>query len=227
LLRILPVLPVCAALFACGPATSGTAAPRAPTATTTPAPGITAAPGPSAEPAPEPGERPLVACSAKHPIPELTLATLKPEAWSQATHGYRPQASGGRPTAWDGDTASVDAYLDGVHACAHAAFADSFLRSLRELPKAHPLSDPELSATVELVIDGETGKLAEVGIVGSSGVAEFDAAAVAAFSYAFPLEGAPPVSLSSDGRLYVSWELKRNPEEACQRAQARPWKLRF
>ncbi len=224
--RLLLALPTCAAL-ACGPASSGSATPPPAAPGTAPAPSVAAAPEPSAAPAPEPGERPAVACSAKHPIPELTLATLEPEAWSQATHGYRPQASGGRPTAWDGDTSAVDAYLDGVHACAHAAFADSFLRSLRQLPKTHPLSDPELSATVELVIEGETGKLAEIGIVGSSGVAEFDAAALAAFSYAFPLEGVPPVSLSSDGRLYVSWELKRSPDEACQRSQARPWKLRF
>ena len=186
-----------------------------------------AASGPPPAPATAPGEHPTVACPAKHPIGALTLGTLKPDEWSDAILGYRAQANGGRPTAWDGDTTEVDAYLEGVHACVHAAFADSFLRSLRDLPKTHALSDPELSATLELVIEGETGRLAEVGVVGSSGVPEFDAAAVASFARAFPLEGAPSASLSSDGRLYVTWEMRRSPDDACKRSQARPWKLRF
>jgi hypothetical protein len=225
-LRALVVLPVL--LLGCQSTTSTPPTLPAQTPATARAgapPGATStSPAPAA---PDPGERPTAACPATHAIAELPLASIKTEEWTDATLGYRPQASGGRPTALDGDTSAIDAYLDGVHACVHAAFADSFLRSLRELPEAHALSDPELNATVELVIDGESGKLVEVGIVGSSGVPEFDTAAVAAFGRAFPVAGAPPVSLSSDGRLYVTWELKRRPEEACQRSQARPWKLRF
>jgi hypothetical protein len=152
---------------------------------------------------------------------------VKADDWAAAIAGYKPQANGGRPVAWEGDAALVDEYLEGVHACVHRAFAESFLRSLRDLPKAHPLSDPELGATVEIVVEGETGRLAEVGIVASSGVPEFDAAAVASFGRAFPLAPVPPAIWSSDGRLYVTWELHRRPEEGCRREQARPWKLRF
>lgn len=129
--------------------------------------------------------------------------------------------------AWEGDATELERYLEGIHACVHAAFVDSFLRSLRDLPKDHPLSDQELAATVELVVEGETGRLADAGIVASSGVPEFDAAAVAAFTRAFPLAPVPATLWSSDGRLYVTWELKRRPEDACKRAQARAWKLRF
>lgn len=129
--------------------------------------------------------------------------------------------------AWEGAEGELNAYLEGVHACVHTAFAASFLRSLAALPKENPLSDPTLEATVELVIDGESGALVQVGIVASSGVPEFDAAAVAAFGAAFPLAPPPAATLSSDRHLYVTWELHRNPEEACRREQARPWKLRF
>lgn len=187
-----------------------------------------AEPAPTAA-APEPpsGEHPNVACKAPHPIAPLPLASVNIDDWAKAIAGYRPQANGGRPVAWEGDQGDVDAYLDAVHACVHGAFADSFLRSLAALPKDNPLSDPTLETTVELVIDGETGALAEAGVVGSSGVPEFDAAGIAAFVHAFPLEKPPPATLSSDGRLYVTWELHRNPDEACRREQARPWKLRF
>jgi len=217
---------VSAALGACQ-ATPAAVSPGPATATARPA----LAPAPVATapppPAPPPGERPNVECKAKHPIAPLPLAAVNIDDWAKAIAGYRPQANGGRPVAWEGDEGELDAYLDGVHACVHEAFADSFLRSLAALPKDHPLSDPTLETTVELVIDGETGALAESGVVASSGVPEFDAAAVAAFEHAFPLDKPPPATLSSDGRLYVTWELHRNPEEACRREQARAWKLRF
>jgi TonB family protein len=188
------------------------------------------APALALAPAPEPpdtSEHPNARCSAAHPIEPLPLAAVKVDDWAQAIAGYRPQANGGRPVAWEGDAAELDRYLDSVHACVHAVFVDSFLRSLRDLPKDHALSDPELGATVEVVIEGETGRLADVGIVASSGVPEFDAAAVAAFGHAFPLAPAPAATWSSDGRVYVTWELKRRPEDGCKRAQARAWKLRF
>ena len=129
--------------------------------------------------------------------------------------------------AWEGNEAAVKGYLEAVHACVHTAFADSFLVSLRSLPAGHPLADRELATTVEVVVNGESGALEEVGVVASSGVPELDAAAVAAFGAAFPLAPPPPASLSSDGNLYITWELHRRPAEACSASQARPWKLRF
>jgi hypothetical protein len=215
-----------AALAACQ-ATSRAVTPAPVTATASATPATAKAAVAPAPPAPPPGERPNVACKAPHPIAELPLASVKVDAWADAIAGYKPQANGGRPVAWEGAEADLGAYLENVHACVHEAFADSFLRSLASLPKDASLSDPTLETTVELVIDGESGALAEAGVVGSSGVPEFDAAALAAFGHAFPLAKPPPDTLSSDGRLYVTWELHRNPDEACRREQARPWKLRF
>ena len=181
----------------------------------------------AAVPAAEPGERPNVACTAKHPIAELPLASVNVDAWANAIAGYRPQANGGRPVSWEGNEPALKEYLEAVHACVHAAFADSFLASLRTLPAGHPLADPELATTVEVVVNGESGALEQVGVVASSGVPELDAAAVAAFGAAFPLAPPPPAILSSDGNFYVTWELRRRREEACSAAQARAWKLRF
>jgi TonB family protein len=218
-------------LLACQPAVAS-APPAAPTvragaippAPTSPVAVPASAPAPAAS---SPGEHPALACAAQHPVAALPLGSVNVDDWADAIAKYRPQANGGRPVAWEGAESEVLAYLDAVHACVHVAFADSFLRSLASLPKDHPLSDPELAATVELVIDGDSGRLAEIGVVASSGVPEFDAAAVAAFGRAFPLAPPPAASLSSDERLYVTWELRRRPEDACKREQARPWKLRF
>lgn len=207
-----------------------TPAPNAPApAATAPNPAA-AAPGPPAtapSPAPSPGERPSQACAAKHSIVPLPLSAVIVDDWANAIASYRPEANGGRPVAWEGAESAVKGYLEAVHACVHVAFFDSFLASLDGLPKTHALSDPELATTVELVVDGESGALEKSGVVASSGVPEFDAAALAAFSRAFPLEAPPPESLSSDGHLYVTWEIHRRREEACSSAQARAWKLRF
>lgn len=216
-----------ATLLACQ-ASPAQSAPPPRTAATPPAVTAAAANSASAPPAPEPpGERPNVACKASHPIAAMPLHAVDVDAWANAISAYRPLANSGRPVAWEGAQGELDAYLENVHACVHTAFADSFLRSLATLPKESPLSDPTLEATVELVIDGESGALVQAGIVGSSGVPEFDAAAVAAFHAAFPLAPPPAATVSSDGHLYVTWELHRRPEEACRLEQARPWKLRF
>ncbi len=175
----------------------------------------------------EPGERPSVACAAKHSIVPLPLSAVNVDDWANAIAAYRPQANGGRPVAWEGAEGAVKAYLESVHACVHVAFADSFLTSLKGLAPTNPLSDQELATTVELVVDGESGNLVEAGVVASSGVPELDAAAVAAFGRAFPLDPPPAAALSSDGRMYVTWELHRQREQACSPASARAWKLRF
>ncbi len=80
---------------------------------------------------------------------------------------------------------------------------------------------------MELVIDGETGALADKGIVSSSGVAEFDAAVVATFAGIFPVVEIAPELLSSDGRLYVTWEVTRDPARLGDMTLVRAWKLRF
>ena len=211
-----------------GPATTtGPASPAAVSPPSAQGAGAASDPEEAAAPVVEPGERPSVACAATHPIAELPLASINVDAWANAIAGYRPQANGGRPVSWEGNEPALKAYLEGVHACVHAAFADSVLASLRTVPAGHPLADPELATTVEVVVNGESGALEQVGVVASSGVPELDAAAVAAFGAAFPLAAPPPALLSSDGNFYVTWELRRRREDACSATQARAWKLRF
>jgi hypothetical protein len=177
-------------------------------------------------PPPAPAPPTLPACDAKHPLPELPLSSISVDSWADELGRYQPMANGGRPTPLDEARVEVEAYLKRVGACAERLFAGSFLPSLQGLPADHALSDPTLATTVELVID-ETGALASKGVVSSSGVPEFDAAVVATFAGVFPLGELSPALLSSDGRLYVTWEVRRDPEKLKDLTLARAWKLRF
>jgi hypothetical protein len=196
--------------------------PLAPTPPPAPVP-TTPVPAPAAPPAAPPA---LPACDAKHALPELPLASIDVKAWADELGRYQPMANGGRPTPLDESKSELDGYLARVRACTERLFVGSFLSSLDGLASDHPLSDPALTTTVELVID-EAGALAEKGIVSSSGVPEFDAAVIATFAGVFPLGELPPAVLSSDGRLYVTWEVHRDPQKIRDLTLARAWKLRF
>jgi hypothetical protein len=189
------------------------------------APAATAATATAAA-APPPSPPPLPACDAKHTLPELPLSAIQVDAWADELGRYRPMANSGRPTPLDEGRAEVDVYVGRVSACAERLFAGSFLPSLSGLPADHALSDPTLATTVELVID-ETGVLVEKGVVSSSGVPEFDAAVIATFAGVFPLGELSPTVLSSDGRLYLTWEVQRDASKLKDRALVRAWKLRF
>jgi hypothetical protein len=166
-------------------------------------------------------------CEAKHALPDLPLSAVDANAWAEQLGRYVPIANSGRPAPLDEARADVDTYLARLGACMERVFVGSFLESLKTLPKDHALADMTLTATVELAIDGETGKLAESGVVSSSGVAEFDAAVVATFAGVLPVGELKPGLLSSDGRFYVTWEVRRDPATARDLTLARAWKLRF
>jgi hypothetical protein len=205
-------------------ACAGAAPPAAAPPPSAPAPTASAA---AAPPPPAPAPPPLPACDAKHPLPELPLSSIKVDAWADELGRYKPMANGGRPTPLDEARAEVDLFLGRVGACTERLFAGSFLPSLKGLPADHPLSDLTLTTTVELVLDGETGALAEKGVVSSSGVPEFDAAVLATFSGVFPVGDISPALLSSDGRFYVTWEVRRDPAALRDTTLRRAWKLRF
>jgi hypothetical protein len=196
----------------------------APASPPPPAPAPVAPASPTGPVAPAPA--PLPACDAKHSLPELPLSAIQVDAWAEELGRYRPMANTGRPTPLDQARTEVDAYLGRVSACAERLFAGSFLPSLKGLPADHALSDPTLATTVELVID-ENGALVEKGVVSSSGVPAFDAAVIATFAGVFPLGELSPTLLSSDGRLYVTWEVRRDASKLTDLTLVRAWKLRF
>ncbi len=115
-------------------------------------------------------------------------------------------------------------YLNGIHNRIHPIFADGYLGALDKRPKTDPLNDPKRTTRVELVI-GRDGFIVTMGIVKTSGLADFDAAALAAFGKAQPFGAPPDAILSSDGEVYLQWELRRDEVFACSTMNARPFLL--
>ena len=166
-------------------------------------------------------------CRAQHEIAPLPWSSVDPALWSAALIDYEIQWKVGTPRTGELHAMDWARYILGVHDCLHPIFADSFLASLDALPDGHALQRGDLSAEVEIVIQGDTGQLHRIGLERSSGVPVFDAAAVAALSRVFPLDPPPPSLLSSDGRVYMTWEFQRNPMFACSAYFAKPHRVEF
>jgi TonB family protein len=116
-------------------------------------------------------------------------------------------------------------YLNHIHNRIHPIFAEEFLRAFDSLPPDHPLNQ-DLSTLLEIVLEQPTGQLLRMGVVRSSGVAAFDIAALNAMARAQPFGAAPEVIASPDGRVYLHWELHRDPVDACTTRNARPYILK-
>jgi TonB family protein len=125
---------------------------------------------------------------------------------------WQPLGGAARPFA---------AYLNRMHRKLHPVFSDGFLASVDRLPASHPLNDPSLMVTLELVIAGTDGRLVRRGIIRSSGVTAFDLSAVASVDRAAPFGAAPPDIVSPDGNVYVDWDFRRD-QMACSTMHARP-----
>jgi len=116
-------------------------------------------------------------------------------------------------------------WLNSVHTRVHPIWSDSYLESLASLPCDDKKNDPTLYAAVELVVEGKTGRLIHVGISRSSGIDDFDAAAVASFMRATPFPIPRPPTWSTDGNVYVIWEVYRDESYACTTMNVRPYLL--
>lgn len=140
---------------------------------------------------------------------------------------YAPKVNIGNKLPLAESASDFAQYLNRMHQQLHPIFADSYLASLDSLPKDNPLQNPELTSEIEMVIDERTGELVQEGLIKSSGNANFDAAVLASMASALPVVPVPPAAASSDGRVYIHWELHRNPDMACSTWFAYPYKLKF
>jgi hypothetical protein len=110
-------------------------------------------------------------------------------------------------------------FLNKLHRAVHPQFADEYLG------KGHGVVNSDDHAAVELVIDGKSAALIRANIIRSSGDAGLDAAALTAFQKALPVTPVDPLIVSADGRIYLTWELYRNPDYACSTYFAHPYML--
>jgi hypothetical protein len=148
------------------------------------------------------------------------------ESWQQLRAGmenYVTAVRVGNQTSLRAAASPFAAYLAAMHHRIHRLFADGFLAGLEGSPRDAPLNDPNLRATVEIVLERD-GRLARVGIARTSGATLFDVASMNSVRRSAPFGAAPEAIRSADGRVYIHWGFYRN-ERQCGTFNAEPFIL--
>jgi TonB C terminal len=146
-----------------------------------------------------------------------------PTKWTDALQRYESRVKPGNQHALNAARRHFALYLVRMHNRLHPIFAEEFLGWLDTLPSSDPRNQPELVARIEVATSGTDGHIVGMGVVRSSGVASFDAAALDAVEQAAPFGVPAPDILSSDGNVYFHWEFHRDPVYACSTINARPF----
>jgi len=147
------------------------------------------------------------------------------ERWRNAIENYVSSVKPGNQTALNTAAVPFATYLNTIHNRIHPLFADSFLGSLDNLPKGHPLNSPRLVTHLEIVVSPKEGRIVKLGIVKTSGITAFDIAALDSVHRAQPFGPAPGAIVSTDGNVYLHWEFHRDEVFACSTMHARPFLL--
>ena len=147
------------------------------------------------------------------------------ERWRNAIENYVSSVKPGNQTALNTAAVPFATYLNSIHNRIHPIFADSFLGSLDNLPKNHPMNDMKLLTRLEIVVSPKNGRVVKMGIVKTSGITAFDIAALDSVNRAQPFGPAPSAIISADGNVYLHWEFHRDEVFACTTANARPFML--
>jgi TonB family protein len=146
------------------------------------------------------------------------------ERWRSAIENYVSSVKPGNQTALNTAQVPFASYLNAMHNRIHPIFADSFLGSLDSLPASHPMNDPHIFTSLEIVLTKE-GHVRKMGVVHTSGITAFDIAALDSVQRASPFGPAPSAILSPDGNVYLHWEFHRDEVFACSTMNARPFIL--
>lgn len=146
--------------------------------------------------------------------------------WKSAIENYVPHVKAGNQTALNTRASAFANYLNSMHQRIHVIFADSFLPSLDQFPKTHPLNNFEMHTDLEIILNQTDGGVVTMGIVRTSGTTAFDVNALEAVSKAAPFGKPPAEIVSPDGNVYLHWEFHRNPDYACSTWFAYPYILK-
>ncbi len=140
-----------------------------------------------------------------------------------AIENYVPHVRTGNQTALRAAHSPFARYLSDMHRRIHHYWADGYLIDLLSLGDHHPLNDFNLRTDLEIVVD-QSGNVAQVGVVRTSGQMQFDAAAVDSAYRSGPHPSPPREILSGDGRVYLHWGFYRNARQ-CGTFNATPFLL--
>jgi TonB family protein len=155
---------------------------------------------------------------------ESVAPVISQERWRSAAENYVSEVKPENVVSLKSVALSFAIYINQMHARIHPIFSDEFLEWLDDLPETDPLNNQALRTRLEIVLTAD-GHLRHMGIVKSSGVTAFDILALEAVHRAQPFGPAPKAIRSSDGNVYLHWELHRDETRACTSMNARPYLL--
>ncbi len=146
------------------------------------------------------------------------------ERWRSALENYVAQVKPGNQTALNTARSPFANYIHDIHSRLHPQFAVRTLSQLDQLPASHPMNRPDLHTVLEIILDGQSGRIVRMGVLRSSGLTAFDIEPLEAMSRAAPFGPAPASIISPDGNVYLHWGFSRNPS-ACATYFAEPYLL--
>ncbi len=132
------------------------------------------------------------------------------ESMRSALENFTPEVKVGNQSELGTRASPFAAYYAAMHRQIHEFWALGFVRSV--LFRGGKYADEELYTELEIVVQKD-GTLASVPqIARSSGLVEFDAAAIQAVRGAAPFPLPPESIKSGNGKIYVHWEFHRGPQ---------------
>ncbi len=129
----------------------------------------------------------------------------------EAMENHIAEVQPGNHTSVNARADAAATYVNEIHSKIHPQWGGEFLPRLdRRFGPGSPLSDSDLNAVLEFVVDGDSGELEEVTIAESSGQTTYDMEAVAIAKSVAPHPEAPDEIVSPDGNVYLHWNFWRD-----------------
>jgi TonB family protein len=140
-----------------------------------------------------------------------------------AVENFIPEVKPGNQTALNTRAAPFAAYLARMHRSIHELWGFGQLEEWDEKPGSSPYNNRNLVTELEFVLNSD-GTIDKVGVARSSGLLEYDVAAVDVAYTAGPFPDPPREIRSANGKIYVHWHFFRD-ERQCATSGADPYIL--
>jgi hypothetical protein len=147
----------------------------------------------------------------------------KLDAVKSSLENFVPAIRPGNQTALKTRAHPYALYLARMHRRIHELWGFGFLEELDGKGADYPLNNQNLWTNLEISVNPD-GTLHKIMIAKTSGLTEFDVAAVDAVLSAGPYDTTPEAIRSVDGRIYLRWGFYRNGRQ-CSTANAEPYIL--
>jgi hypothetical protein len=126
-----------------------------------------------------------------------------------ALENFIPEVQPGNQTALNTRAAPFASYITRMHRSIHEKWGFGQIVEWDEKPSTSPYNNPDLLTTLELVLNGD-GTIDNVKVIRTSGLTEYDVAALDVAYSAGPYPDPPRAIRSSNGKIYIHWDFHRD-----------------